>query len=167
MIFKQQAAIKSSIVNVNSHLNGIFLCFDPFNTEFHLENRLIDFFPSHFSFYKADCSSKESKSHHFSSLNSIMLTILSDLSTVVVVSDTNIKNNIATLITHIHLFNSLLKKTLHYVINITTTEAKLFAIRYGINQAIQIPGISCIIIITNTLHVAQRIFNSTIHLYQI
>jgi len=46
-------------------------------------------------------------------------------------------------------------------------KAELFAIRYGINQAIQMPGTFHIIIITDTLHVAQRIFNSTIHPYQI
>ena len=67
-------------------------------------------------------------------------------------------------IAHVHLFNSPLKKTLHHAINVITTEAELFAIRCRINQATQIPGTSCIIIITN---MAQRIFNSTIHPYQI
>jgi len=42
-----------------------------------------------------------------------------------------------------------------------TTEAELFAIRCGINQATQIPGTSRIIIVTDTLHVARRIFDST------
>ena len=47
-----------------------------------------------------------------------------------------------------------------------TIEAALFAIRCGINQATQIPGTSRIIIVTDTLHVARRIFDSTIHPYQ-
>ena len=155
MISKQQAAIKRSIVDANSHIDGIFLSFDLLNTEFYLENRLIDSFSSHFSFYKADCSLEESKSHHFSHLDNIVLNASSDLSTVVVVSDTSIKNNIAMLITHIHSFNSSLKKTLYHTINITTMEAELFAIRYRINQAIQISGTSCIIIITDALHAVQ------------
>jgi len=46
-------------------------------------------------------------------------------------------------------------------------EVELFAIRCGINQAVQIPGSSCIIIITDAIHVAQRIFNFSIHLYQL
>ena len=71
------------------------------------------------------------------------------------------------LIAYIYLFNSLLKKTLHHAINVMTIEVELFTIRYEINQAIQISSTFCIIIITDALHVAQRIFNLTIHLYQI
>ena len=96
-----------------------------------------------------------------------MLNVSSDPLTVIIVSNTSIKNNIITSITHIYLFNSSLKKTLHYTSNVITMKAELFAIRYGINQASQIPGTSHIIIITNTLYVSQRIFNSTICLYQI
>ena len=44
MTTKQQAAIKSSIVDVSSHLNGIFPSFDSLNKEFYLKNRLVDFF---------------------------------------------------------------------------------------------------------------------------
>jgi len=86
---------------------------------------------------------------------------------VIVVSDTSIKNNVATSITHIHLFNSPLKKMLHHAIGITSTEAELFALRCGINQAVQTPGSSCIIVITDALHVVQKFFDSSIHLYQL
>jgi len=41
---------------------------------------------------------------------------------MVVVSDTSIMNNIATSITYIYLFNSLLKKMLYHTISITSTE---------------------------------------------
>jgi len=94
-----------------------------------------------------------------------MLNALFDLSIVVIVSNASIKNNIAMSIAYVHSFNSPLKKTLYHAINITTTEAELFAIRCGINQAIQIPGTSHIIIITDALHMAQRIFDSTIYCY--
>ena len=96
-----------------------------------------------------------------------MLNALSDLLTVIVVSDTNIKNNVIMSIVHIHSFSNSLKKTLHHAINVISTEAELFAIKYGINQVTQIFGTSCIIIVTNTLYAGQRIFNSTIHSYQI
>ena len=79
----------------------------------------------------------------------------------------SIKNNITTLVIHVYLFNNPLKKTLHYAINVISTEAELFAIRCRINQAAQIPSTSHIIIITDTLHAAQRIFDLTIYLYQI
>ena len=84
-----------------------------------------------------------------------------------VVSDASIRNNVTISITHVHFFNRSLKKTLYHTINVTTMEEKLFAIRYRINKVTQISGISCIIIIiTDALHVAQRIFDSTVHLYQ-
>jgi len=42
-------------------------------------------------------------------------------------------------------------------------EVKLLAIRYGINQTIQVLGISHIIIITDTIYMAYQIFDSFIH----
>ena len=58
-------------------------------------------------------------------------------------------------------------KTIHHTINITLTEAELFAIKCGINQAVQIPEASHIIVITDTIYLAKDIFNSTTHSYQI
>ena len=118
MTTKQQMKIKSSIVNINNCLNGIFLSF----------NKLVDSFSNCF------------------------FTASSDPATVIVVFDTSIKNNVATSIVYIYSFNNPLNKMLYYAINVALT---LFAIRYRINQAIQIPDISCIIIITNTLHVVD------------
>jgi len=70
-----------------------------------------------------------------------------------VVSDTSIRNNVTTSVAPVHLFKRSLKKTLHYTINVTTTEVELFVIRCEINQATQIPDTSYIIIITDTLYV--------------
>ena len=53
IISKQQTATKSSIVDANSHLNGIFLSFDSLNKEFYLENRLVNSFSNCFSCHKA------------------------------------------------------------------------------------------------------------------
>jgi len=53
------------------------------------------------------------------------------------------------------------------MVNITTTEAELFAIRYGFNQAVGIPNIKHIFMITDFLHTAKKIFKSLSHLYQI
>ena len=82
-----------------------------------------------------------------------------------IISDAGIKNNIATSITHIHVYNRPIIKTIHHVANVTSTEAKLFVIRYSINQAINLLGISKIVIITNSIHTAKKIFNSVIHKY--
>ena len=78
-----------------------------------------------------------------------------------------IKNNIATSIAHIHSFNSPLKKTIYHTISITLMKAELFILRYGINQVVQVSGLPCIIVITDTLHAAKRIFDLSIHLYQL
>jgi len=109
-----------------------------------------------FSFHKADYSSEESKSHYCNCLDNIMFTTSSEPSTVMIISNTSIKKNVAISITHIHYFNNYLMKILYHAINITTMEVELFAIRCRINQATQIPGTSCIIIITDTLYIAQK-----------
>ena len=58
-------------------------------------------------------------------------------------------------------------KTIYSVVNITTTKTKLFTIRYGINQAIHVDNISYIIVITDAIHLARKIFDSFFHSYQI
>ena len=52
---------------------------------------------------------------------------------------------------------------IHHAANITFTEAKLFTIRYGINQAIQIPGVSHIIIIMNAIYIAHQFILTNIN----
>ena len=58
---------------------------------------------------------------------------LSIPSHALVITDASIKNNIATSISYMHIHNRPIMKTLYHVVNVTSTEAKLFAIRYGIN----------------------------------
>jgi len=87
-------------------------------------------------------------------------------STAIIVSDASIKNNIATSISHMHIANQPLIKALHHTVLVTTTEAKLFVIRCSINQACSKDNVSKIIIVTNFIHVAKKIFNSTSHPYQ-
>jgi len=78
--------------------------------------------------------------------------------------DTSIKNNVANSIAYIHVHNKPVIKTIHHAINVTTTEAKLFAIRYGINQTTGIPRI---VVITDLLHATQKIFDSSSYPFQI
>jgi len=76
---------------------------------------------------------------------------------VIVISNTSIRNNIAMPIAYVYSYSNIVKKTLYYTVNVTLTEAELFVIKCRINQAIQVPDISHIIIITNTIHAAQYI----------
>ena len=62
---------------------------------------------------------------------------------IIVISNASIRNNIATFIAYIYSHSNPIKKTLHYVIGITSSKAELFAVRCSINQAIQFSEISC------------------------
>ena len=70
-------------------------------------------------------------------------------------------------IAHIHIHNTPIVKKIHHIINVTSTKAKLFVIRCGLNQTTQLTNIEHIIFVTNSIHVAKKIFNSSIHLYQV
>ena len=84
---------------------------------------------------------------------------------ILVVSDTSIKYDIATLVSHIHMQDKPRIKTVHHAAFVTSTEAELFAIRCGLNQACNKEEISKIIVITNSIHMAKKIFNTKSYLY--
>jgi len=136
-------------------LNGIFSSFNSLNCKFSPGSRLVDLFSSKFSFYQTNCKDKESKATYLFKLDNIVLNVLSSSNSAIVVSNTSIRNNIATFIAHIYLHTNPVKKTLHHAVGITSSKAKLFAIRCGINQAIQIPRVSHIIVITNSIHIVN------------
>ena len=161
---KQCFKIKSSVVYANNYLNGNFPVFDSLNSKFSLGSCLVDNFSSCFFFHRANYKNKESKVAHFHKLNDIVLNALFNSNSVIVVSDTSIKNNVAMSIIYIHLHLNPIKKTLYHAIGITSTVAELFAIRCGINQAIQIQEVSHIIIITDSIYVIHWIFDSFIYL---
>jgi len=77
--------------------------------------------------------------------------------------DASIKNNIATLIMYVHIYNKPMIKTLHHTINTTSTEAEFFALRCGINQSAHLKNISKIIVITDSIHIAKKIFDPLSH----
>ena len=167
MITKQWLKIKSPIVDVNNHLNKNFPSFNSLNSEFSPGFKLIDNFSSHFSFHWANCKDKESKATHLCNLNDIFSNILLDSKSVIIVSDASIRNSIAISISHIYSHLNNIKKIIYHTVNVTSTEAELFAIRCEINQAIQISEAIHIIIIIEIIHTAQYIFNSIVHPYQL
>ena len=88
------------------------------------------------------------------------------LSTAIVVMDASIKNNIATSILHIYLTDHPVTKTLHHAAFVMSTEAELFVIRCDINQACIKENISKIIVVTDSIHVAKKIFDVSSHSFQ-
>ncbi len=48
----------------------------------------------------------------------------------------------ATSIAHVYIHNRPVTKILHHVVNVTTTEAEFFTIRYDINQATNVMNLN-------------------------
>ena len=163
LILKQRLCLNSSIIDMDNRHNKLLSSFSFFDKEFDPGNWLIDSFSNQFSFHSHSSNIK----HHIRNLNNIIFTVLSNLFSSIVISNVSIKNYVATSISHIHLHDKPIIKTIHQVVNITTTEAELFAIQCGINQVVDIPNVNYIIIITDFFYAAKRIFDFSSHLYQI
>ena len=150
LTFKQQQKIKSSIVNTKNWLNKVYSFFD--------------------KLYK----DTEVKNAYIHTLNKIFDNSLSNANTILVVSNTSIKNSIITSISHIHSSQNIshihssqniLAKIIYHIINITFTKIELFLIRYRINQAVQILNVKNIIIITDAIHTIRQIKDLSFHSY--
>jgi len=123
-------------------LNEVFSSFDLFSSKFSPGDKLIDIFSSCFYFHSVNRKSKEGIKAYICKLDNITFQASTDSKTVVVVSDTSIKNQVATSIAHIHTHNGPVIKMIYYAINVTLTKAELFVIRYSINQAIRLSNIN-------------------------
>jgi len=95
----------------------------------------------------------------------IFANALMDSTSVTIVSDASMRNNVVISISHVHSYNNSIKKTIYHAINILSTKTELFAIRCRINQAIQISEVFHIIVITNAIYLVERIFDSIIYSY--
>jgi len=127
---------------MDNKFNKVFPSFSPFNYEFSPGNRLIDIFLNCFSFYLSNRSNNQDIESHLRCLDNINIQVLLDLHSAVVVSDTSIKNQVATFISHIHSHNKPVIETIHHMVRVTSTEAKLFAIKYSIIQATHLSHIN-------------------------
>ena len=112
-------------MDIDNRTNEVFLSFDFFSSEFSPRDRLVDVFPSCFSFYSKNRKSEENIKAYICRLDEIILLSSADPKSVVIVSDASIKNQVATSIVHVHVCNSPVLKTIHHTINVTTTEAEL------------------------------------------
>jgi len=148
---------------MENQFNKVFHFFNPLNPEFKPGNRIIDCFSNRFFFHlfrkNLDCLSKS----HIQQLNNLAIESSNTPSNTLVVMDASVKNNVALSIIHIHIHNKLIIKMLHHAVNVTSTEAEFFTIRYGINQAVHLQDISKIIVVTNSIHMARKIFNPSSH----
>jgi len=155
--------IKSHLVDTNNRFNGIFPSFTPLHSELSLGHRIIDNFLDCLIFNLHSKQKNNRVCYH--QLDNMVIEASSFPSTTIVVTDTSIKNNVVTSISHTYTYNNPITKTVHYVIYVTSIKAELFAMRCGINQASNHNNISKIIIVTNSIHAARKIFDPSSYLF--
>ena len=115
---------------MTNRFNESFPSFSPLHSKFSSGHRIIDNFSDCFSFNV--CNKEKDDKYHTHQLDEIVLESSSP-STAIIASDVSIKNNITTLISHMHVYNRPITKMIHHVVHITSTKAELFAIRCSIN----------------------------------
>jgi len=160
----QRSLIKGYLVDSNNKSYGISLFFSSLHSELSLGSRIIDNFLDHFSFNLSNKGKNDKIC--LQQLDNMVLKLSSSLSMAIVVTDASIKINIATSISYMYLANHPLTKTVYHVAFVTSNKAKLFVIRCGINQACIKENVSKIIVITDSIHVAKKIFDTASHSYQ-
>jgi len=163
---RQHGFLKSHMVDIDNRFNEVFLVFNSINPEFHPGNRIMDLFPNCFSFHLFSRSSDHSFKSHIQQLNVLAIESSFSSSDTLVITDASVKNNVTSSIAHIHIFNKPVVKTLHCAINITSSKAEFFTIRCGINYTILSQETSKIIVITDSIHIAKKIFDLSLHMFQ-
>ena len=157
----QRANIKGHLVDSNNRSHRLFPSFSLTHPELSPGFRIIDNFPDRFSFNL--CNKKKNDKFHIHKLDSVVIELFLSQSIAIIAMDTSIKNNITTSISYTYISNQPLIKTIHHTAFVTSSEAELFAIRYGINQALSKKNVSKIIVITDSIHVAKNIFDTLSH----
>ena len=163
----QRSLTKGHLIDSYNKSHEIFPSFSLLSIEFSPGHHIIDNFSDCFSFNLVNRKEKTKDNICAQELDEMVLRVSSLPHTALVVTDASIKNDIATSISHIHLTNSPLTKTVHYASFVTSTEAELFAIKCGINQAYSKDYVSKIIVVTDSIHTAKKIFDSDSHPYQL
>ena len=162
---QQHSLVKGHLINMTNRSNKYFPSFASLDSEFSSGCRVIDNFSDHFSFNV--CNKEKDNKLYAHQLDEIILESSSFLFIAIIASDASIKNNVTTFIMHIYIFNNPLTKTIHHAVYVTSTEAKLFAIRYGINQITDSDNISKIIVVTDSIHMVHKNFDLSVYSYQV
>ena len=163
----QRTIAKGHLIDSCIKALGIFLSFSPFNPEFSPSSRIIDIFSDQFSFNLVNKKEKEKDKIRAQELNDMVLRNSSSPHTALIITNASIKKDIATSISHVHIGNRLLTKTVHHALFVTSTEAELFTIRCDINQACSNKIVSKIIVVMDSIYAARKIFDSNSHSFQL
>jgi len=164
---QQKVLTKGHLIDSKFKSYGIFPSFSPLDPEFAPGHRIIDNFSNRFSFHLVNKKEKGKNNHCAQELDEMVLRNSSVPNTALVITDASIKNDIATSISHIHSADRPLIKTIHHASFVMSSEVDLFAIRCGINQACALNSVSKIVVVTDSIHVAKKIFDPGSHPFQI
>ena len=126
LIAKQQSKIKSPIVEINNYLNEVYSFFDSLNKESFLGFHLVDSFLNCFLFLTANQKDSELLIAHWNKLDNIYEDSLFKQDLVLIIVNTSIKNNIATLISHTCREQETIVKIMYYKISVSSTKAETF-----------------------------------------
>jgi len=163
---RQCGLLKSHMVDIDNRFNEVFPVFDSINPEFHPSNRIMDLFPNCFSFHLFSRSSNCSFKSRIQQLDALAIEFSFSSSDTLVITDASVKNNVASSIAHIYVFNKPVVKTIHCTINVTSSEAEFFTIRCGINHAVLSQETLKIIVVTDSIHITKKIFDPSLHMLQ-
>ena len=158
--------IKDLVVNMDNRFNEVFPSFDPLNPQFTPGYRIINSFSSHFSFHFFNKYSDESLISCSHQLDEMIIVSSENPSYALVITNASIKNNVATSIAYVHICNRPVVKTLYHAVNVNSIKAELFVIKCSINQATNSTEILKIVVITDSIHAAKKIFDSSLHSFQ-
>jgi len=119
---------------------------------------LSDIFPDYFSFHVVSYSDTEAKIAHIRCLNNIYESVSLDSKTTLVITDASLKDNKVVTVAYVYKDRDI-HKIKQYTMNVTTTESDLFAIRCGITRALSWQNTNYIIVITDIVYAAKKIFD--------
>jgi len=157
---KQKTKLKSPIKDVSEKLNEIKDEFDPFYILFHPGLRLVDHFSSRILFHSPTSSSDEALFDHSSKLNQTFKENQNSSKGIAVISDGSVKTTgSATAIAHTWKDNKVIAQLKAHANNITSTEAKLMAIRIGLMHALENPKAQQVLVITDSTEAGKKIIS--------
>jgi len=164
---KQQINLKSPIKDVNEHLNGIVECFNPLHPIFSPGSRVVDHFSSRVKFHSPLSLSEDDLHLHLQKLNYVFNMSQVSLHSSAVIADSGVKkSHAASAVAHIWVNNSNIKQLQMHSTHVTPNEAELMAIRIGLIYVMEINDMHDIIVITDSISIAQKILESNINPFQ-
>jgi len=160
---KQQTKLKSSIKDINKCLSEITKYFYPLYQIFSPGSRIVNYFSSSITFHSLPLASDKDLYKHIQDLNHIFCQSQTNFYSATVITNGGVKkSNVATAVAHIWKDNSVTKQLQIQTMNIISIKAKLIAICISLIPTMENNDTCNIIVLTNSISVANKVFKSYI-----